>query len=267
MTFIETSMRVERTDPGAANAAPGKRPVKRSDNPHRHRPAQRKKHGALKSLWLAYKAIYYASTPSWRFMKSGALFLFGFFCWSAGNLLLSYEPSWTWVQFIAAYGFLVIIWGPVTHLLLVPIVTPFLRRHFRWNPAKWMSKHLSLLNFLIFLVHVILFGLYPPDHVLFEFGSIAREHPTVDVNPTLDCSRDRSAALLSCTVTPADGIGRLEIETAGEPLLQLAEAPWSFTLQEQDLVRVVGQQQFEVLVMTPDSSVIRSFTKYVATIP
>ncbi len=243
------------------------RSVDRPRNKPRHQPGQRKKHGALKSLWLAYKALYYASTPSWRFMKSGALFLFGFFCWSAGNLLLSYEPSWTWVQFIAAYGFLVIIWGPTTHLLLVPIVTPYMRRCFDSNPGKWLAKHLSLVNFLVFMVHVILFGLYPPEHVLFEFGTIASSNPEVDVNPTLDCGRNRDAARLTCTVSPGDGIGRLEIETAGKPLSRLDEAPWTFTLREQDLARVVGQQQFEVLVMTPGGNVIRSYTKYVATIP
>jgi len=260
MTFIEQSRRAEQAIPG-----PGPRPHQQPRP--RQRPGPRKEHGPLKALWLAYKAIYYASTPSWRFMKSGALFLFGFFCWSAGNLLLSYEPSWTWVQFIASYGFLVIIWGPVTHLILVPIVTPYMRRCFHSNPGKWLAKHLSLVNFLVFMVHVILFGLYPPDHVLFEFGTIARENPAVDVNPTLTCNRDRDAARLTCTVRPADGIGRLDIETAGEPIRRLDEAPWTFTLQEQQLARVVGQQQFEVLVMTPDGDVIRSFTKYVATIP
>lgn len=224
-------------------------------------PVTGRKRGPLRRLWLAYKALYYASTPAWQVLKSGALFMLGVFCWSTGNLLLSYEPSWSWIYYLMAYGFLLIPWGPVTHLLLVPHVTPFLRRRFKHPALRFVARHLSLVNFGIFAVHVVLFGLFPPSHLTFEFGATPTTQAVADMDPSLTCMRPADAALVSCRVDPADGIGSVQVESAGKQVSLLHHTPFSFELREDQVRTVVGRREFEVLVLAPDGSLIRSYTR------
>jgi hypothetical protein len=42
---------------------------------------------SLRDAWRTMRSIYYANSLSWRFLKSGALVFFGFFLWSASNIL------------------------------------------------------------------------------------------------------------------------------------------------------------------------------------
>lgn len=240
---------------------PGKRPLAGSTRPRRDR---NRRKGPLRSFWLAFKALYYASSPSWQILKSGALLLLGFFCWSAGNLLLSYEPTWSWTHYLMAYGFLVIFWGPVTHLVVVPHITPFVRRYFRRRPFHLLGQYLSLINFSIFFIHVVLFGLFPPGHLVFEFGSASGVETARDLNPGLTCTRDLGT--IQCTIDSAEGIGSVVVETGGRALVHPVGPKYAFELQEGDLLEVVGQKQFEVLIFAPGGDLARSFIKNVAAI-
>lgn len=232
-------------------AAPGK-------SPSPNRPPRRPP-GPLTRLWRTIKAIYYASAPSWQILKSGALFFFGFFCWSSANLLLSYHPGWGWTYFLMAYGFLLTWYGPLTHLVLVPHVIPWLRRKKRGSTLHWIGKQLTPINLTIFAAAVVLMGLFPPKPMTFDFRSITQTTRTADVNPTLDCTRE--AAILTCQLSETEGVGAIVVTSGGETLLERTTEPFSFSLDEDELVEVVGQRQFEVVVQTPDGSTVRRFTR------
>jgi len=47
----------------------------------------------LIQAWRDLLSVYYANTPIWRLFKSAGLLFFGFFCWSASSLVLSYGIS------------------------------------------------------------------------------------------------------------------------------------------------------------------------------
>lgn len=232
---------------------------KRNGEPRRNGHAPNKKPGVFTRLWRTIKAVYYASAPNWQVLKSGALFFFGLFCWSSANLLLSYQPDWTWTYVLMAYGFLLTGWGPLTHLVLVPHVIPWLRRFQRGSVEHWIGKQLTPINLTIFTAAVLLLSLFPPEVMTFDFRSITQSTRTADVNPSLDCTRE--AATISCHLTDAEGVGAIVVQSGGHTVLERTTAPFTFSLDEGNLVDVVGQRQFEVVVQTPDGSTARRFTR------
>lgn len=242
------------------------RPVP-SGSPPRNGPAKRRPRstpGVFVRLWRTIKAIYYASTPIWQLLKSGALLFFGFFCWSSANLLLSYQPDWHWTYFLMAYGFLLTVWGPLTHLVLVPHVIPWLRRCKRGTARHWIGKQLTPINLTLFFGAVLLMGLFPPDAMTVDFRSIVHETRTVDVNPTLECTQD--ASTVTCRLDDADGVGSIVVESGGTQLLRREAGNLTFTVQTNELVHIVGQRQFQVIVQTPDGEPVRRFTRTVSMI-
>jgi hypothetical protein len=249
-----SSDKTKRPDP----PAPNRRPSRNGTSQRRSEP------GPLTRAWRTIKAIYYASAPSWQLLKSGALLFFGFFCWSSANLLLSYQPGWHWTYFLMAYGFLLTGWGPLTHLVLVPHVIPWLRRCKRGTPLHWIGKQLTPINLTIFFGAVLLMGLVPPDAMTVDFRSIVQDTRTVDVNPTLECTRDASA--ITCRLDDTAGVGSIVVETGGEPLLTRSTGNLMFTVDESDLVEIVGQRQFQVVVHTPEGDPVRRFTRTVSMI-
>ena len=76
----------------------------------------------VRSAWNDLMSVYYANTTIWRLFKSGALIMLGLFAWSGSNLLLSYRPDWGFLYYVMAYGFVLLFWGPFTHLVVVPAV-------------------------------------------------------------------------------------------------------------------------------------------------
>jgi len=212
-------------------------------------------------LWRTIKSIYYASSPAWQFLKSGALFFLGLFCWSAANLLLSYEPSWHWPYFFMAYGFLLTPYGPFTHLVLVPHVIPWLRRRPRDNWLHLLGRHLTLSSLTLFFGAVLWLGLYPPSLMQMDFraGGTAE---TIDVNPTLVCSPSSDGeSVVSCHLDQTTGVGSIIVESGGTQRLRRTEPPFSFSLQQSDLVEVVGQRQFQVVVQDTEGNPVRRFNR------
>jgi hypothetical protein len=212
-------------------------------------------------LWRTVKSIYYASSPAWQFLKSGALFLFGLFCWSAANLLLSYEPSWHWPYFFMAYGFLLAPYGPFTHFVLVPHVIPWLRRRRRDSWLHLLGRHLTLTSLTLFFGAVLWLGLYPPSVMQMNFRA-ASSPGAIDVNPTLTCSEptDREA-LISCRLDQTTGVGFISVESGGTQQLQRTEPPFAFSLNREHLVEVVGQLQFQVVVHNTEGTPVRRFNR------
>lgn len=217
-------------------------------------------------LWRTIKSIYYASTPAWQFLKSGALFLFGLFCWSSANLLLSYEPSWHWPYFFMAYGFLLTPYGPFTHLVLVPHLLPWLRRRTRDSWLHTLGRHMTLTSLTLFFGAVLWLGLYPPSVMQIDFKA-ATSAGQSDVNPTLVCSEAESGdAVVSCHLEQTAGVRSLTVESGGTHLLRRRDPPFSFSLARTDLVEVVGQRQFQVVIHDAEGVSVRRFTRTVSRI-
>ena len=227
-------------------------------------PPPRPAPGVFTRLWRTIKAIYYASTPIWQLLKSGALLFFGFFCWSSANLLLSYQPDWHWTYFLMAYGCLLTGWGPLTHLVLVPHAIPWLRRCRRGTARHWIGKQLTPINLTLFFGAVLWMGLFPPDAMTFDFRSVVQQTRTVDVNPTLECTHSPSS--ITCRLENADGVGAITVESGGTRLLKRDAGNLTFTVQTNELVHIVGQRQFQVIVHTPDGEPVRRFTRTVSMI-
>lgn len=213
-------------------------------------------------MWRTIKSIYYASSPAWQFLKSGALFLLGLFCWSAANLLLSYEPSWHWPYFFMAYGFLLTPYGPFTHLVLVPHVIPWLRRRTRHGWLHWLGRHLTETSLTVFFTAVLLMGLYPPPVMQMDFRATTVA-TTSDVNPKLVCS---SAAVsgrttITCRLERTAGVESITVESGGTRLLKRSAPPYEFSLKQGDAAEVVGQHQFQVVVRDAEGAPVRRFTR------
>jgi len=215
-------------------------------------------------LWRTIKSIYYASSPAWQFLKSGALFLFGLFCWSAANLLLSYEPSWHWPYLFMAYGVLLTPYGPFTHLVLVPHVIPWLRRRRQDSWLHVLGQHLTLTSLTLFFGAVLWLGLYPPSVMQMNFQA-TNSTGTADISPTLVCTEptDREA-VVSCRLEQTTGVGSIRVESGGTQQLERTEPPFAFSLRREQLVEVVGQHQFQVVVHNSSGTPVRRFNRTVS---
>lgn len=218
-------------------------------------------------LWRTIKSIYYASSPTWQFLKSGALLLFGLFCWSSANLLLSYQPDWHWPYFFMAYGFLLTPYGPFTHLVLVPHLIPWLRRRTRGSWLHALGRHLTLTSLTIFFTAVLWMGLYPPSFMQIDFRA-ASGTSTSTVNPALVCSSPETTGDFSvtCQLENTNGVGSIRVTSGGTLLLQRDEPPFSFSVSSDELVSVVGQRQFQVIVRDTENTPVRRFTRTVSMI-
>jgi len=71
----------------------------------------------------------------------------------SGNVLLAYWTDSVTVRYALAYGFVLILWGPLTHLLVVPAVIR-LRRTAENPTVRRIVRHGSKINFATFLVIV-----------------------------------------------------------------------------------------------------------------
>jgi hypothetical protein len=219
----------------------------------------------LTRLWRTIKSIYYASTPAWQFLKSGALFVLGLFCWSSANLLLSYEPNWHWPYFFMAYGFLLTPYGPFTHLVLVPHVLPWLRRRRRDGWLHLLGRHLTLTSLTLFFGAVLWMGLYPPSTMQIDFKAAGSAGQS-DVNPTLVCSEPSGEAAVSCHLEQTEGVGSITVESGGTQQLRRTEPPFAFSLHRNDLVEVVGQHQFQVVAHDAAGRPVRRFNRTISQI-
>jgi len=186
--------------------------------------------------------------------------MLGFFCWSAANLLISYEPSWHWPYFFMAYGILLIPYGPFTHLVLVPHVLPWLRRQSRGNWLHTLGRHLTVTSLTLFFTAVVGLGLFPPSFIQIDFRSASGTSP--DVNPTLTCTPpDDDGTAVTCHLDQTTGVGAITVESGGTQLLRRDEPPFSFSLRRDHLVEVVGQHQFQVVVHDETKAPVRRFNR------
>lgn len=218
----------------------------------------------VRDSWRTIKTIYYANSLSWRALKSGALVFFGLFLWSSANLLLSYQPGWTGLFYVMAYGFVLIPWGPFQHVVVIPLSLRLRRRPDRWSRV---GRRLPNISLVLFLVTVVVLGTFPPGAMAIDFRSTLEEGG-VDVNPDLLCTKStlESGATIHCHLTRAEGIDSVAVESGGEVVLVDEEPPYEFTIHEDQLEEVVGQKQFQVVLRDEAGDDIRRYTRTLAMI-
>jgi hypothetical protein len=221
--------------------------------------------GSLRDAWRTMRSIYYANSLSWRFLKSGALVFFGFFLWSASNLLLSYQPGWTWLTYPMSYGFLLIVYGPVHHFLVIPLAI----RWRRSGTAKArIGRRLPTAGLAVFLVAVVVLGTVPAGPVVFDFQS-SLEGSGADINPDLLCTRSTTDGTthVHCHLTEEDGIDHVVVMSGGERIAVDRQPPFDFDIHEGQLTSVTGQKQFQVVLRDPDGNTIRRYTRTLSMVP
>jgi len=217
----------------------------------------------LRSAWNDLLSVYYANTLIWRLLKSAALLFFGLFCWSGANLLLSYQPEWRFLYYVLAYGFLLLVWGPFTHLVVVPTVIR-LRRSGAGGLRGRLARHGSKLNLTVFLLLVLVLGAAPLGVMTFEFQVPAGVGGD-GASTSLECTR--SGDVVHCHLTDARGIDHVVMTSGGEELTRLSDPPFEFDVAVGDLASTGGDRQFTVELRDGDGSTIRRFIRRADLIP
>lgn len=218
----------------------------------------------LRSGWNDFISVYYANTPIWRLLKSAALIFLGFFCWSGANLLLSYRADWGFLYYVMAYGFALLFWGPLTHLVIVPTIIR-IRRSDRSGPARWFARHGSKANITVFLLLVLVLGTFPLGVMTFEFQVPADGGDNADINPDLQCTR--SGEVIHCHLSDARGIDSVVVSSGGETLETIEEPPFDFDVNTNDLATVSGDRQFTAELKNEDGETIRQYIRRAELIP
>jgi len=203
--------------------------------------------GHLRQAWRDLLSVYYANTPTWRWLKSGALVFFGFFLWMGGAVLLSVRPEWGILTYMMAYGFLLLVWGPFTHMVVVP-VTIRLRRSAEHPLARWFSRNSGKVNLTIFFTLVIVLGTVAPGFMLLEF-SLPSDSGT-DVSGELVC--DTTGDPISCHVEDPVGIDHVTVESGGEQLARADQPPFEVTFDRDDVAETRTGPEFTVTYRDSD---------------
>lgn len=204
--------------------------------------------------------IYYANSPSWRALKAGALVFLGLFAWMGSSIVLSYRPEWTALHYLQAYGFLLVGYGPLHHLLVIPVYQRLRRKGTHIS----LGGHLHLPNgsLALFFALVIVLGTFPAGPMTIDFAS-ALEDSGVDVDPTLLCVQGEhgGGTDVHCHLSESEGIDRVVVRSGGRTLLTDEEPPFDFTLRESDLDATAGETRFVVDLLEADGSLIRRYTR------
>lgn len=219
---------------------------------------------ALRGAWNDLLSVYYANTTVWRLLKTGALIALGLFVWSGANLLLSYRPDWGFLYYVMAYGFLLLFWGPFTHLVVVPLIIRT-RRSGRGGWVRTLTRHGSKLNLTVFLLLVLVLATAPPGVMTFEFQLPAGDGTGTSVNPQLQCTK--SEGVIHCHLSDSRGIDAVVVSSGGETIERIESAPYHFEVAVTDLSRVGGDRQFTVELEDEDGQIIRRYIRRAELVP
>ncbi|WP_247728818.1 hypothetical protein [Halovivax limisalsi] len=214
----------------------------------------------VRQSWRDLKSIYYANTVVWRLLKSVGLLMFGFFCWSASSLLLSYRPSWTFLYYTMAYGFVLICWGPLTHIVVVPLVIR-LRRTADHPVTRWFARHGSKVNLSTFVAIVVVLATIQFSPMLLDFQSAFEDDSGADVAADLRC--ETGEELVTCQLTDAEGVDRIVVATGGTELETIDDPAATFEIRKDELEEVVGQKQYTVRLYDADGNRVGVFRRSV----
>lgn len=214
--------------------------------------------GYVQQFWRDLLSIYYANTPIWRWLKSGALLFLGVGLWAGGSAVYS-VTSWTPILFVMAYGFLLIFWGPLTHLGIVPL-TIRLRRTAETKPGRLFARNSGKINLSIFFTCVILLATLSPGVMMLEFSpSVGDDTP--DVSGELLCSPE--GGTVSCEVSDPQGIDHVVVKTDGETIRTIEAEPFEFELDRDELEETSSGHRFVVEYRDSNDKTLRRFIEVV----
>jgi hypothetical protein len=214
-----------------------------------------------KRPWYDLLSIYYTNTPIWRWLKSAALVFLGFFLWAAGNVLLSVQPAWTFLSYVIAYGFVVVAWGPFTHMAVVPL-TIRLRRTAQHPVTQRVARQASKLNFAVFLLIVVVVGTLSPGVMLLEFSPSFGDDGGADVSGELVC--DTEGEVVACSVENAQGIDHVTASANGETIATAEEPPFAFEVERDRLEETRTGREFTVDYRNAEG---QSIQRYIERVP
>jgi hypothetical protein len=213
----------------------------------------------LRSGWRTALTVYYANSPAWRLLKSGALLFLGFFAWAGSNILASYQAGWGWLTYPMAYGFLLIGYGPVHHAVVIPLAL-------RWRRAsgrlQTLGRHLPNGMLATFLAAVLVLGTFPAGPMVVDFSS-ALEDGGADIDPDMHCVKSETASgtQVHCHLSEGDGVHRLEVVSGGETIATVEQAPWEFTIPASDLATTMDSERFTVVLQDENGDTVRRYTR------
>jgi hypothetical protein len=219
-------------------------------------------HRVLSSAWQDLKSVYYANTPIWRMLKSAALVFLGLFTWAGSNLLLSIRPGWGFLWVFLSYGFVLVVWGPLTHFVVVPLVIR-LRRTSQRPVTRWLSRHGSKLNLTVFALIVLVLAASPLGIMTVQFQLPAGD--SASVNPQLQCTK--AGGTVHCHLSDARGVDHVRILSGGERLQQIDQPPFDFNLDVGELETVRNEKQFTVELRDENDDLVRRYIRRADLIP
>jgi hypothetical protein len=216
---------------------------------------------AVDSAWKTLLTIYYADSIPWRILKSGGLFFLGAFLWAGSNVLLSYLDGVRLLEFTRSYGFVLIVYGPFHHLVVIPIY----QRLRRAGTHLSLGGHLHLpnLSLLAFLVLVVALTVSPIGLMAIDFQS-ALEDSGADITPDLACvknTNDTGATVIHCHLSESEGVDQVVVESGSERLVVDDDPPFEFTFRADALRKTGGSDRFRVDLLAADGSLVRRYTR------
>jgi hypothetical protein len=220
----------------------------------------------VSNAWSGLKTVYWANSPSWRVMKSGALLFLGFFLWAGSNILHSYNTGMDLLYYPMAYGFVLIGYGPLHHLVVIPLAV-------RWRRSgdgtrRTLGRRGPNAMLAVFLVAVLVLGTFPAGAMTVDFGSGGGDGPA-DIDPELSCVKTTAGDQVSvdCELEAVDGVGRIVVESGGETVRTVEDPPYEFTLRDDDIGSVMGEEQFTVRLEDDEGHFVRRYTRRLAVVP
>ncbi|MFC7058447.1 hypothetical protein [Halovenus salina] len=197
--------------------------------------------GFIQQSWCDLLSVYYANTPIWRWLKSGALLFLGIGVWAGGSAVHS-VTGWRPVLYLMAYGFLLIIWGPFTHMVLVPL-TIRLRRNAETKPGRVFSRNSGKINLAIFAMCIIVLATFAPGVMLLDFSPTTGGDTGPSVSGDLVCEDGET---VSCEIIEPQGIDHVVVLSDDETIESVEGPPFEFTVAREDLMETRTGGQFIV---------------------
>lgn len=192
-----------------------------------------------RQAWSDLKSIYYANTIVWRWLKSGALVFLGFCVWAGAAVLLSVRPGWTFLYLFMAYGFLLVLWGPLTHFGIVPLVLR-VRRTASHPFVQRIARHAGKINLTIFFTLVVILAIVQPGIMLLEFSPPGTNGE--EVRGDISCVGPENGEI-TCEVVNGAGFDHVVVVSNGDVLDRADEPPYElqFTTDEMSGTRYLVQ--------------------------
>lgn len=213
-----------------------------------------------RQAWRDLLSVYYANTPVWRWLKSGALLFFGFFLWT-GSAVLQSVTGWSVLDYTMAYGFLLVAWGPFTHLVVVPL-TIRLRRTAQHNLTRTFSRNSGKINLSVFLVCVILLATFAPGVMSLDFSpTVGGDGDDTTVSGTLVCESAGDA--VSCQIEDPQGVDHVVVMGKGETIERVEGPPFSFEVERSDLTETTTGREVVVEFRDADGNTLRRLVERV----